>query len=154
MPRLTSEDCATAAAKQGGSCRAMPGMFPKTPRQGGKANAQAVSKDATAANQSSGSDDSDDGSDSDDPSPSAAGRESIDSDDEVGDHENDGDEVGAAALHAGDEDAAGGDSQELSRARIAWGSFFREKKKDKWADMTRCPTWSSTRQWHLTFWSG
>lgn len=112
----------------------MPGMFPKTPRQGGKANAQAVSKDATAANQSSGSDDSDDGSDSDDPSPSAAGRESIDSDDEVGDHENDGDEVGAAALHAGDEDAAGGDSQELSRARIAWGSFFREKKKDKWAD--------------------
>lgn len=134
MPRLTSEDCATAAAKQGGSCTAMPGMFPKTPRQGGKANAQAVSKDATAANQSSGSDDSDDGSDSDDPSPSAAGRESIDSADEVGDHENDGDEVGAAALHAGDEDAAGGDSQELSRARIAWGSFFREKKKDKWAD--------------------
>jgi hypothetical protein len=44
-------------------------MFPKTPRQGGKANAQAVSKDATAANQSSGSDDSDDGSDSDDPQP-------------------------------------------------------------------------------------
>ena len=85
---------------------------------------------------------------------SSAGRESIDSDDEVGDHENDGDEVGAAALHAGDEDAAGGDSQELSRARIAWGSFFREKKKDKWADMTKCPTWSSTRQWHLTFWSG
>ncbi len=58
----------------------------------------------------------------------------FDSDDEVGDHENDGDEVSAAALHAGDEDAAGGDSQELSRARIAWGSFFREKKKDKWAD--------------------